>query len=106
MTLDEHKKKFGHTKFYNKIVNVPSDLDYDYNNLELLSSLKKKHANGYYKHGFYMESRIKPCPFCSGEAHTYTHAYGVSGIVCGSCNARIFGSKMLKRWNRRMTSET
>lgn len=60
-----------------------------------------------------MTDKLKPCPFCGGEAeHIKTHLYGkVSGhfIACKKCECqiKIFSSKQNaeKAWNRRANND-
>ena len=60
-----------------------------------------------------MDSMLKPCPFCNGEAeHIKTHLYGkISGhfIACKKCEcqSKIYSSKQnaFKFWNKRFNEK-
>ena len=65
-----------------------------------------------------MESDLKLCPFCGGEADIQRHdEFGLYYIVCEECGAQVisdtpdyfeeFSMKDLyKKWNRRATDGT
>lgn len=51
---------------------------------------------------------LKPCPFCGGEAYTGYSEYAyneVDSVICGKCDARIFSSRCVEKWNMRSTLE-
>lgn len=53
-----------------------------------------------------MEDRLKPCPFCGGEARI-TDVFGRKGIVCKDCYAEMRGcldmtsDEIARCWNTR-----
>ena len=53
-----------------------------------------------------MNEKLKPCPFCNGEAHTqYTRSNGRWYVVCGNCHASttdyLDSDDAIKAWNER-----
>ena len=58
-----------------------------------------------------MSDKLKPCPFCGGEAHIQTHefvgcanTYGVVCLGCGVETRQFYESKseVIKMWNTRV----
>ena len=53
-----------------------------------------------------MPIKLKPCPFCGGEARRYCGKTDFHGIVCKKCSAKIYGygsqGAATKAWNRRV----
>lgn len=50
-----------------------------------------------------MEDRLKPCPFCGGEADTEWH-HGYWGVRCENCCAEVTADGMddvIDKWNTR-----
>lgn len=52
-----------------------------------------------------LESTLKPCPFCGGEAFRVLTEWGTYMIQCGTCNACIpphyLSEYVTEAWNRR-----
>ena len=59
-----------------------------------------------------METEIRACPFCGGEAHAALAAYAggaTAHVVCDACGAKVYGygrgerglRDAVERWNRR-----
>ena len=52
-----------------------------------------------------MENKLKPCPFCGGEARRYEGINFGFGVVCKKCGAKVDGyaskSSASRVWNRR-----
>lgn len=54
-----------------------------------------------------MEDRLKPCPFCGGEADTEWH-HGYWGVRCGNCCAEVTADGMddvIDKWNTRKSMD-
>ena len=59
--------------------------------------------------------KLKPCPFCGGEAETVTigiffdvdYSYGIKCTRCHACSSMRCGSekKAIEAWNRRVGEE-
>ena len=50
-----------------------------------------------------MTDKIKPCPFCGGEADAEWH-HGYWGVRCNNCNAEVIADGMndaIELWNTR-----
>ena len=59
-----------------------------------------------------METEIRACPFCGGEAHSALAAYAggaTAHVVCDACGAKVYGygrgerglCDAVERWSRR-----
>lgn len=55
-------------------------------------------------------TKLKPCPFCGGDASIRTNIFGEYEIVCKKCFFSAFTSPKKKvainRWNRRTNNAT
>jgi Lar family restriction alleviation protein len=53
-----------------------------------------------------MTEKLKPCPFCGGEAKIHNTYDGMFQIECTNCFARVFYDRtkksVINRWNRRV----
>ena len=56
-----------------------------------------------------MQSKLKPCPFCGGEARRYFGNTDCHGVVCKKCGAKVFGyasqASATRVWNRRADND-
>ena len=56
-----------------------------------------------------MTDKLKPCPFCGGEARRYYGHMDCYGITCKKCSAKIYGyankASAARAWNRRANNE-
>lgn len=63
-----------------------------------------------------MTDKLKPCPFCGGEAFTFTMQQlkgigcdSMTSVVCKKCHAAsnhfMDDDKAIEAWNRRVDSE-
>lgn len=61
------------------------------------------------------KTKLKPCPFCGGEAKTNECKFGLNVIFCDSCGARIasdaritsfYMGDLIKAWNTRVDVES
>ena len=58
-----------------------------------------------------MMNKLKPCPFCGGNANTYHNPFTVAEhyVSCNNCNAKTdvyFKKKQaIEAWNRRANDE-
>lgn len=58
-----------------------------------------------------VEEKLKPCPFCGGEAETdYAwHDRNYPGVHCNDCGAYVFDydseEKAVEKWNKRIDGE-
>lgn len=64
--------------------------------------------------------KLKPCPFCGGEAHIFVSEYEGVYVICSNCHARTETltdrpyftayvpavERVVDRWNRRADNET
>ena len=53
------------------------------------------------------DKELNPCPFCGGIPHTVDSEHtsnGLDGVICGKCDARIFGRDCVEKWNTRAES--
>lgn len=51
-----------------------------------------------------MSARLKPCPFCGGEAKLY-ESVALYKVRCNDCGASAFGisvKEVVASWNRRV----
>ena len=53
--------------------------------------------------------KLKPCPFCGGQARRYEGIFDAHGICCTKCTAKIYGyaskATASRAWNRRSAQE-
>ena len=58
-----------------------------------------------------MKNKLKPCPFCGGEALIYTNTIiknlPTYSVYCSECYARTYGmydtkEQAIENWNRRV----
>ena len=59
-----------------------------------------------------INSELKPCPFCGGEAEIDNDANGYEWVTCGECNASTASKRMnagtqdhIKSWNKRVENK-
>ena len=48
--------------------------------------------------------KLKPCPFCGGEAYIEIICNGLVEVWCKECSASVpakYKNKAIERWNRR-----
>ena len=52
-----------------------------------------------------MHIKLKPCPFCGGEARLYFGNIDCHGVCCRKCSAKVYGyatqASAVRAWNRR-----
>lgn len=50
-------------------------------------------------------AKLKPCPFCGGEANRYYGSRDAYGVCCTKCTAKVYGywtkGAATRAWNRR-----
>lgn len=52
--------------------------------------------------------KLKPCPFCGGEAYIEIICNGLVEVRCKGCYASVpakYQNKAVERWNRRADNE-
>ena len=55
-----------------------------------------------------MSDKLKPCPFCGGEAYIEIICNGLVEVRCKECDASVpakYKSKAIVRWNRRADND-
>lgn len=56
-----------------------------------------------------MNRKLKPCPFCGGEAYIEIICNGLVEVWCKECSASVpakYKNKAVERWNRRVDDGT